>query len=194
MKSVGNVGAQGASWTVFGAECLAVVYDLRWMIILAAILIGADYWWGLRELHEKRKKAKRRADKEKYKFRFSEAGRRTLNKCVDYLTFLLVGCVTGLAITEPMGICSHTVSAAIGLGFGCVFEISSIIGHVCYVYGVQIRINWKRLIVAILTLRWKQLASIFNEGIEYIGDKEDYHHCGNDVNEPLNFDNDGEDS
>lgn len=181
MKSVGNVGAHGASWTVFGAECLAVVYDLRWMIILAAILIGADYWWGLRELHEKRKKAKRKIDKEKYKFRFSEAGRRTLNKCVDYLTFLLVGCVTGLAITEPMGICSHTVSAAIGLGFGCVFEISSIIGHVCYVYGVQIRINWKRLIVAILTMRWKQLAAIFNEGIEYIGDEE-HHHCGNDVN------------
>lgn len=211
MKPTGNVGAQGVSWAVFGAECLSAVYDLRWMIILSAILIGADYWWGLRELSEKRKKAKRKVEKEKFKFRFSEAGRRTLNKCVDYLTFLLVGCVTGLAITEPMGICGHTVTAAIGLGFGCAFEISSIIGHVCFVKGVYIKINWKRLIVAVLTLKWKQLADIFNEGIEYISDDEehhnhhnemrrghrgdctisatyedDMHHCGDDINEGLN--------
>ena len=51
-----------------------------------------------------RQKATRAVDKERYRFHFSQAGRRTLNKCVDYLTYLLVGCVAGLAITEPMGI------------------------------------------------------------------------------------------
>ena len=173
MNTTGNIGTQGVSWTVFGAECLSAVYDLRWMIIFAVVLICADYWWGVRELAEKRRQAKRQADKERYKFHFSRAGRRTLNKCVDYLTFLLVGCVAGLAITEPMGICGHTTTAALGLGFGCAFEISSIIGHVCVVKGVYIKINWKKLIVAVLTLKWKQLADIFSAGIEYIGKEEE---------------------
>ena len=192
--SNGNIGAQGVSWTVFGAECLSAVYDLRWMIILAVLLIATDYWWGVRELAERRKKAKRKIDKERYKFHFSQAGRRTLNKAVDYLTFLLVGCVTGLAITEPMGICGHTTTAAIGLGFGCLFELSSIVGHVCFVKGVYIKINYKKLIVAILTLKWKQLAGIFKDAIEYIGDdEEEYHnhHCGQDV-EHENEESDGD--
>lgn len=166
----GNVGTQGLSWTVFGAECLQAVSDLRWMIIFAIVLIATDYWWGVRELAVKRKRATRGIEKERFKFHFSQAGRRTLNKIVDYLTYLLVGCVAGLAITEPMGIATHTTTAAIGLGFGCLFELSSIVGHIAAVKGIKIKLNLKRLLVAIIKHKSEEVAEILDEGIEDIED------------------------
>lgn len=185
MTTTGNTASQGLSWTVFGAECLSAVYDLRWMIILAVILIGTDFWWGVRELDSKRKKATRAADKERYKFHFSQAGRRTLNKAVDYLTYLLVGCVAGLAITEPMGIATHTTTAAIGLGFGMLFELSSIVGHIAVVKGINIKLNLKKLIVAIIKHKSEEVAEILDEGIEDIEDNRrrphlPHHHAGYD--------------
>ena len=188
MTQTGNIGAQGVSWTVFGAECLAAVYDLRWMIILAVILIGTDFWWGCREQSMLRQQATRAADKERYRFHFSQAGRRTLNKCVDYLTYLLVGCVAGLAITEPMGIATHTTTAAIGLGFGMLFELSSIVGHIAVVKGINIRLNLKRLLVAIIKHKSEEVAEILDEGIEEIDDnRRPYHH------RPLQMDDYGAD-
>lgn len=170
MTTTNNIGAQGVSWTVFGAECLTAVYDLRWMIILAVILIGTDFWWGCREQAMHRQRATRAIDKERFKFHFSQAGRRTLNKAVDYLTYLLVGCVAGLAITEPMGIATHTTTAAIGLGFGMLFELSSIVGHIAAVKGVNIKLDLKKLIVAIIKHKSEEVAEIFDEGIEEIED------------------------
>lgn len=196
MTTTNNIGAQGVSWTVFGAECLTAVYDLRWMIILAVILIGTDFWWGCREQAMHRQRATRAIDKERFKFHFSQAGRRTLNKCVDYLTYLLVGCVAGLAITEPMGIATHTTTAAVGLGFGMLFELSSIVGHIAAVKGVNIKLDLKKLIVAIIKHKSEEVAEILDEGIEEIEDNrrhhhhrpmqmDDYgqepHHCGDDV-------------
>ena len=196
MTTTTNVGANGVSWTVFGAECLQAVNDLRWMIIFAIILIGTDYWWGVRELAVKRKQCSRAIDKEHYKFHFSRAGRQTLNKAVDYLTYLLVGCVAGLAITEPMGIADHTTTAAIGLGFGMLFELSSIVGHIAVVKGVNIHLNLKKLLVAIIKHKSEEVAEILDEGIESIDDErrphhhrpmqmDDYgmHHCGEDASE-----------
>ena len=168
--SSNNIGAQGVSWTVFGAECLQAVNDLRWMIIFAIILIATDFWWGVREQAMRRQQATRTIDKERFKFHFSQAGRRTLNKAVDYLTYLLVGCVAGLAITEPMGIATHTTTAAVGLGFGCLFEISSIVGHIAAVKGINIHLNLKRLLVAIVKHKSEDLADILDEGIEDIHD------------------------
>ena len=208
LHSVGGTVTLG----VFGGEVIAVITDLRWMIIFCVALILADFWWGWRESSLRKEQAITRAEKEKHKFHFSLAGRRTLNKTVDYMSYLLIGVLAGLAITEPMGLCSHTVTAAIGLGLGCIFEISSIIGHVCYVKGWDIRINWKRLIVALLKFKWKELSDVIDEGVEEIKDnnhhryhhtdaphrghrgdctissdyEDDIHHCGDDINEELN--------
>lgn len=176
MTTTNNIGAQGVSWTVFGAECLNAVYDLRWMIIFAVILIGTDFWWGVQELKLLNKQATTRIEKEKTKFHFSQAGRRTLNKAVDYLTYLLVGCVAGLAITEPMGIATHTTTAAVGLGFGCLFELSSIVGHIAAVKGINIKLNLKRLLVALVKHKSEELAEVIDEGIETIDDNRRPHH------------------
>lgn len=117
------------------------------------------------------KAAKTKREREKYRFHFSAAGRRTLNKLVDYMTYLLVGCVVGLAVTEPLGICTHTTTAAIGIGFGCIFELSSIAGHICVVKGFDVRLNLKSLLVAIVKRKSEAMGEILDEGIEKIEDK-----------------------
>ena len=170
-----NVGAQGISWTIFGSECLQAVNDLRWMIIFAVLLIVTDFWWGVRELQLHHQQAESRLEKAKTKFHFSQAGRRTLNKLVDYTTYLLLGCVAGLAITEPMGIATHTTTAAVGLGFGCLFELSSIVGHIAAVKGINIRLNLKRLLVALVKHKSEELAEVIDEGIEEIEDNRRHH-------------------
>ena len=193
MTKTGNIGAQGLTWATFGAECLQAVYDLRWMIVFAVLLIGTDFWWGVRELSMHHQQAATRAEKAKTKFHFSQAGRRTLNKMVDYLTYLLIGCVAGLAITEPMGIADHTTTSAVGLGFGCLFELSSIVGHIAAVKGINIKLNLKALIVAIIKKKNEDIAEILDEGIEEIEDNRRPHNRMRFPNEPMQMDDYGMD-
>lgn len=122
-----------------GGEALSALFDLRWMLVLIVVLILADFWFGVSESLNKREH-----------FRFSRAGRRTCNKAVDYITYLILGSVLGLAIFEPLGWATHTTTAAIGLGFGCVWEIDSIVGHVCGLHGIKTRFSVKRFIIALL--------------------------------------------
>lgn len=165
-----NVGAL-ITWGLFASEALSAIHDLRWAVVFCIVLIATDFWWGWRENKKHLTEAKTEEEKKKYKFHFSSAGRRTLNKFVDYTTYLLLGCVAGLAVTEPMGICSHTTTAALGIGFGCLFEISSIVGHIAVVKGVNIRLNLKGLLVAIFKRKSEALGEILDEGIEEIKDE-----------------------
>ena len=165
-----GTAAGGISIATFAGEAIQVVTDLRWLIVLAVVLIAGDFWWGWRECKKHAKDAKTEEERKKYKFHFSAAGRRTLNKFVDYTTYLLLGCGAGLAVTEPMGICTHTVTAALGIAFGCVFEISSIVGHIAVVKGINIKLNLKNLIVAIFKRKSEALGEIIDESIEEIED------------------------
>ena len=69
-----------------------------------------------------------------------------------------------------MGICIHTTTAALGIAFGCVFEISSIVGHIAVVKGINIKLNLKNLIVAIFKRKSEALGEIIDESIEEIED------------------------
>ena len=163
-----RVAAGGLSIATFAGECIAVVTDLRWLIVLAGVLIAGDFWWGWRECKMHRDEAKNAIEEEKYEWHNSRAVRRTLNKVVDYTSYLLVGCVFGLALCEPWGICDHTTTAMIGMLFGCACEVSSILGHVAYVNGVRVKIDYKRMGVAIIRRKSEALAEILDEGIERI--------------------------
>lgn len=136
-------------WGAWGTEAMGVLYDLRWMLVLVVVLILADFWWGVSDSLHKRQE-----------FRFSRAGRRTCNKAVDYMTYLLVGSLLGLAVFEPLGWTTHTVTAAIGLGFGCLWEIDSIIGHVCSIHGVKFQFSVKRCIIALIRKKSKEVADV----------------------------------
>ena len=166
-----NLATAAIMWSVFASEALNALHDLRWMLVLMVTLILTDFWWGWSENRMHYKAAKTKREREKYRFHFSAAGRRTLNKLVDYMTYLLVGCVVGLAVTEPLGICTHTTTAAVGIGFGCIFELSSIVGHICVVKGFDVRLNLKSLLVAIVKRKSEAMGEILDEGITEIKDK-----------------------
>lgn len=141
--------------SAMGTEALSALFDLRWMLVAVVVLIVADFWFGLSESLQKHKD-----------FRFSRAGRRTCNKAVDYLTYLIVGAVLGLAIFEPLGWATHTTTAAIGLGFGCVWEIDSIMGHVCALHGVQWKFGIKKMIIVLLKRKSPDLGDAVEEAME----------------------------
>lgn len=171
-------------WGAIGAELLNVVYDLRYMIICSFALILADLWWGYSESRMRRQDAKDMGNAmlmDKFKWHKSRAGRRTANKLVDYMTYLVVGALIGLAITEPMDICSHVWTAALGLGVGCACEIASIIGHVAYVkMGVEISMvdGWKAFI-RFLGRLIRVKSNEIGEAVEDLGrDGHPHHHHG----------------
>lgn len=176
-----STGAKGVLWGSIGAELLTVVYDLRYMVFCSFALILADLWWGYSESSMRYKNARKEGSEygmDRYKWHKSRAGRRTMNKIVDYLTFLVVGALIGLAITEPMDICSHVWTAAIGLGVGCACEIASIIGHVAYVrMGVEISMveGWRafvRFLGRIISIKSNEIG----EAVEDLGHEHHGHH------------------
>ncbi len=159
MTSGANIGTQGLTWALLGSEAIGVLYDLRWMLMCVAVLIVTDFWWGTKETNRRFEETK----DEKYRWRFSRAGRRSLNKCIDFLTYLLVGATLGMAIFEPLGICSHTISGALALALGALFDISSIIGHVCYLHGISTK-------GGILPILWRILAKVARRKSDLLAD------------------------
>lgn len=157
----GNVGTQAVLWTAFGAEAMEAVYDLRWMLALAAGLIVVDFWWGISDARSKGEEV-----------RFSRAGRRTCNKAIDYTCYLIVGCLLGLGIFEPLGICSHITTSAIGIGLGCVFDLNSIIGHICSVHGLKFKLNLWKVLLKLMEKKHEDLAEAIQEGKEEVKPKE----------------------
>ena len=138
-----------------GAEAMGALYDLRWMLVLIVVLIVADFWLGVSESLHKHEH-----------FRFSRAGRRTCNKAVDYVTYLMLGSVIGLAIFEPLGWANHVTTAAVGLGFGCLWEVDSIVGHVCELHGVKNKFSVKRLLIALIKKKDEDVGEAVEEAFE----------------------------
>ena len=138
-----------------GAEAMGALYDLRWMLVLIVVLIVADFWFGVSESLHKHEH-----------FRFSRAGRRTCNKAVDYVTYLMLGSVIGLAIFEPLGWANHVTAAAVGLGFGCLWEVDSIVGHVCELHGVKNKFSVKRLLIALIKKKDEDVGEAVEEAFE----------------------------
>ena len=135
-------------------EALTAMYDLRWMVAFIFSLVVADFWFGVKASLAR-----------KEKFRFSRAGRRTCNKFCDYIVYLIVGALFGMAIFEPLGICSHTTAAAVCLGLGCLWEIDSIMEHVCTLHGIKKKFSIKRLLIALLKAKHQEVGEAVEEAI-----------------------------
>ena len=176
-----TIGTKAVLWGAIGQELIGVVYDLRYMVICSIALILADLWWGYSESQVRLSHAKETGNdtlQEKFKWHKSRAGRRTANKIVDYLTYLVVGALIGLAITEPMEICSHVWSAALGLGIGCACEIASIIGHIAYVkIGIEVSmVDAWRAFVRFFGRLIKARSQEIGDAVEDLGRERHHHH------------------
>lgn len=143
-------------------ELAQVMWDLRWMCILSVVIVFIDLWFGINESKKRNKKeydaamkawedGGRQGDEpQKKKIRESEAGRKTLCKIVDYVAIMALGALFGLAINENIGYFTHKETAAVALGVCCLFELSSIAGHWCYIHGIEYRFSLKGFVVGII--------------------------------------------
>lgn len=111
----------------FIGEIKNVVFELRWMLAFIVVMIVADFVLGIIDSVVKRGED----------FRLSRAGRRTMCKFIEYNSYLVLGFMLGIAILQPVGICSYTISSMCGLGLAIVFEFDSIMEHVCEIHGIK---------------------------------------------------------
>lgn len=135
----------------FTSECYAIIFDLRWMILLALVLILSDLWFGI--------SVSRMQGTE---IRKSRAGRRTLNKVIDYLCYVLLGAVIGKAVGDPYGLNPITVSITIMVLCYC-FEIDSIYNHICELHGIKKRYSIWVILWKFITFKFKDVGEAFQD-------------------------------
>lgn len=137
--------------TSFVSEYAQVLFDLRWMIILGIALVISDFWFGISESRNKKKKIRR-----------SSACRRTLNKMMDYFCYITLGSLLGKALGEYYGFDPMIISVSVlVLCYG--FEIDSIYGHICALHGIKKHYSIWKLFGMFFTLRFKSLAGTLKE-------------------------------
>lgn len=137
----------------FVGEIRSVVFELRWMLVFIVAMIIADFVLGIIDSVVKRGED----------FRFSRAGRRTMCKFIEYNSYLVLGFGLGVAILQPVGICSYTVSSMCGLGIAIVFEFDSIMEHVCEIHGIKNKVSIKRLLVGYIKKKYATAGEIIEE-------------------------------
>lgn len=138
-------------FTTIFVECTQIVFDLRWMILLGFILIASDLWFGIRA--------------SKYlnvNVRKSRAGRRTLNKIIDYICYISLGAVLGKAIGEPYGLDPIVVAISVMILCYC-FELDSIYGHICTLHGIDKKYSIWKLLWLLITFKFKDFGGAFSD-------------------------------
>ena len=113
--------------TVFMSGFMDFIEPLKWFLLLGLILIFADLRFGIAA-------AKKRGEK----IRISRAGRRTINKIVDYLCWILVAGAMGKAFGIPFNI---PVLPAITLLVVCGLEINSVFINYFEARGKKVKVN-----------------------------------------------------
>lgn len=140
--------------SVFGQEAIEAVIDLRWMLLAIIILMIIDTAYSYAEHVKDEHEGKQVAQ-----WSTSGALRRFGGKIGTYLSFLIIGCVIGLAFTEPLGYATHVTTSAWGASYGLVCEILSIGGHVLHLRNIYIQLSPTKLIRSLI--------------ISYVSDKSD---------------------
>ncbi len=113
--------------TVFMSGFMDFIEPLKCFLLLGLILIFADLRFGIAA-------AKKRGEK----IRISRAGRRTINKIVDYLCWILVAGAMGKAFGIPFNI---PVLPAITLLVVCGLEINSVFMNYFEARGKKVKVN-----------------------------------------------------
>lgn len=113
--------------TVFMSSFMDFIEPLKWFLLLGLILIFADLKFGIAA-------AKKRGEK----IRISRAGRRTINKIVDYLCWILVAGAMDKAFGIPFNI---PILPAIILLVVCGLEINSVFMNYFEARGKKVKVN-----------------------------------------------------
>ena len=131
--------------SVMGQEAIGAIIDLRWMLAAILLLMAIDTAYSYAE-HIKDEHDGKKTEK----WSTSGALRRFGGKIGTYLSFLIIGCIVGLAFTEPVGWSNHIVTSAFGAGFGILCEVISIIGHYLHLHNVYVTLSPTKFIKSVI--------------------------------------------
>ena len=148
MTNGGSVG-KGLGIAIFSEELATLLYDLRWAIMLCCALIITDLWFGCRTSYQ-----------QGIVVRKSRAIRRTANKFVDYIMYMLVAALIGMVI-EQLGWWSHTSVALCGILLGCFCEFESILSHWANLHGFTFSL--KKFVMSMLARKEEDIAEAIKE-------------------------------
>lgn len=104
-------------------ELQTLMWSMRWFIALCVVLIVVDLVFGI-------EKAKAHNEQ----IRRSRAIRRTINKFIDYMCWLLFAGIFSMAFAVPFGIEPMTVAACAML-IACLSEVDSIYNNYADAHG-----------------------------------------------------------
>lgn len=131
--------------SVMGQEAIGAIVDLRWMLVAIVLLMTIDTAYSYAE-HVKDEHENKSTDK----WSTSGALRRFGGKIGTYLSFLIIGCIVGMAFTEPVGLCNHIATSAVGAGVGILCEVISIIGHYLHLKNVYVTLSPTKFVKSII--------------------------------------------
>lgn len=132
-------------FTGFLIEAYHIIYQNRWLFILALILVLVDFRFGINV-----------SKKKGVPIRWSRAFRRTINKFIDYMCYIALSMVLGEAIGKPLGI-EPIIISTITMVLCCGFELDSIWSHICILHNIKKPVSMWKLLLYIFTLRFKEI-------------------------------------
>lgn len=173
-----NTGTRTSIITLLSGELACMVYDARWMILAIFLCVVADFRYGCGESSKRYALAKEKGNEilmAQYKWRTSRALRRSVNKMIDYIIWLAVGMIVGIAIIKPLGVDYISgVLVATTLAVGC--ELKSIVGHLMFLHGVVIEQKTikgflKAFVIALAKRKNRDVGEAIEEGFNEIEGK-----------------------
>jgi len=152
-RSIVNNAARTMSVAVMSSEVVSLVYDMRWWVLLSLVLIAVDFWFGISESRMQGREVRK-----------SKACRRTANKVVDYMCYLMVAGLLGKAM-EPVGIDPIKLATIVML-LTSAWELDSIYGHICVLNGAEKDFSIRKFIVSLLKRKSEKIEEAAGEAKE----------------------------
>ena len=135
-----NTGTRIGVITIIGSEMASIITDARWMLLAITICVIADFRYGWGESSKRYEDAKKKKDRllmMQYKWRTSRAIRRTTNKLIDYLIWVTLGMIFGIAILKPLNV-DYIFGGLAATMIAVACEGKSILGHFMFLHGIVI--------------------------------------------------------
>ena len=142
----------GGFMAVTLAPIMEQFYSLRYFFILLPILLAADLLFGIKAAGVRKERVKR-----------SRAVKRTLNKFVDYVCWLLLAGALGLVFGEPFHI---PILPIVVMAIVVSIELESCVVNYFEYKGKKVKFNWRKMF-------GKRAGEVLDGIIEELPDKKD---------------------
>lgn len=180
IEHVGNTGTRVAGTMLIGNEIVALIWDARWMLLAIFICIIADFRFGWGESSKHYHDAQRAHNTllmEQTRWRTSRALRRSVNKAIDYLVWIVMGMFIGMALLPRFGV-DYTWGGAVAAIVAIFCEVKSIAGHFCYLHGLSldkgsVKSFVRSFLVSLLKKKNEDIGEAVEDGFESMNENKE---------------------